>query len=43
MSLRNVLTHEYFRVDAGIVWETVQHELPVLEKMLKKFVSTGLV
>ena len=41
--MRNVLTHEYFRVDAGIVWETVQHELPVLEKMLKKFVSTGLV
>jgi uncharacterized protein with HEPN domain len=36
--MRNVLTHEYFRVDAGIVWETVQHELPVLEKMLQKFV-----
>ena len=36
--MRNVLTHEYFRVDAGIVWETVQHELPVLEKMLRKFV-----
>ena len=25
-------------VDARIVWETVQHELPVLEKMLRKFV-----
>ena len=37
-AIANIQNHEYFRVDAGIVWETVQHELPVLEKMLRKFV-----
>ncbi len=39
--MRNVLTHEYFRVDAGIVWETVQHEIPMLEELLHKFVFNG--
>lgn len=40
--MRNVLTHEYFRVDAGIVWETIQHEIPVLENSLRDFVSSSL-
>lgn len=40
--MRNVLTHEYFRVDAGIVWETIQHEIPVLENSLRDFVSSNL-
>lgn len=38
-AMRNVLTHEYFRVDAGIVWETVQQEIPVLEGLLQNFLS----
>ena len=37
--MRNVLTHEYFRVDAGIVWETVQHEISILKNLLEQFVS----
>ena len=37
--MRNVLTHEYFRVDAGIVWETVLQELPALQAMLQNFLS----
>jgi len=37
--MRNILTHEYFRVDAGIVWETVQHEIPLLATSLQKFIS----
>lgn len=36
--MRNVLTHEYFRVDAGILWETVQQELPLLKRLLQTFV-----
>lgn len=37
--MRNVLTHEYFRVDAGIVWETIKQELPQLDSLLKEFVG----
>ena len=39
--MRNVLTHEYFRVDAGIVWETVQLEIPKLEQLLQRFVLSA--
>lgn len=39
--MRNVLTHEYFRVDAGIVWETVQQEMPALRRLLQDFVLTA--
>lgn len=27
---RNILVHEYWRVDADIVWNTVEHDLPLL-------------
>ena len=32
--MRIVLTHEYFRVDALIVWNTVKNHLPQLEVLL---------
>ena len=32
--MRIVLTHEYFRVDAAIVWTTVKNHLPQLEMLL---------
>lgn len=32
--MRIVLTHEYFRVDAAIVWETVKHDFPRLKVLL---------
>lgn len=35
--MRIVLTHEYFRVDAAIVWTTVKNHLPLLEKLLLAF------
>lgn len=37
--MRIVLTHEYFRVDAAIVWTTVKNHLPQLEKLLIAFAS----
>jgi len=37
--MRIVLTHEYFRVDAGIVWTTVENSLPKLEKLLVIFAN----
>lgn len=35
--MRIVLTHEYFRVDAAIVWTTVESCLPELGKLLASF------
>jgi len=32
--LRNMVIHEYFRLDLSIIWETVQTDLPVLKKSL---------
>jgi uncharacterized protein with HEPN domain len=32
--MRIVLTHEYFRVDAAVVWDTVHHDLPRFAQML---------
>ncbi len=37
--MRNLLTHEYFRVDASIVWTTVVRHLPELEAALTTFHS----
>ena len=33
--LRNLAVHEYFGVDADILWETIQHDLPPLASMLR--------
>ncbi len=39
--MRIVLTHEYFRVDAAIVWTTVKNSFPGFEKMLISFLRDG--
>jgi len=33
--MRIILTHEYFRIDAALVWDTIQNDLPQLERLLK--------
>lgn len=35
-AMRNVLAHGYFRIDAGIVWATVKHDLPMLHALLDR-------
>lgn len=37
--MRIVLTHEYFRVDAAVVWDTVRTDLPRLDAMLDRLAS----
>jgi len=37
--MRIVLTHEYFRVDAAVVWDTVRTDLPRLDAMLDLLAS----
>ena len=34
--LRNLAVHEYFSIDAEILWETIRHDLPPLGPMLRK-------
>jgi len=35
IGLRNRIAHAYFNVDLGIVWETVQEDLPILKERVK--------
>lgn len=34
VGLRNLLIHEYFGVDAALVWDIIQHNLPPLKSQL---------
>lgn len=36
IGLRNKVVHEYFGVDEEILWKTVQEDLPVFKKQIKK-------
>ena len=37
--MRIVLTHEYFRVDAAVVWETVKNDLPTLDALTESLLA----
>jgi len=38
--LRNLLVHEYFGVDVGILWQTIQEDLPPLKPLLQKMLES---
>ena len=38
IGMRNRLIHEYFRVNYGAIWDTVQEDLPELIQLLEKLV-----
>ncbi|NDJ17925.1 HepT-like ribonuclease domain-containing protein [Myxacorys almedinensis] len=37
--MRNVVIHEYFRVDLEIIWETIQTDLPQLLQLLRELLK----
>jgi len=37
--MRNILVHDYFRINQQIVWETVENHLPTLKVEIQKIVS----
>jgi uncharacterized protein with HEPN domain len=37
--MRNALAHGYFAVDVGIVWQTIQRDLPVLKKQVQDLLA----
>jgi uncharacterized protein with HEPN domain len=36
IGIRNKIIHEYFNVNYSIVWDTIQDDLPILQKSIKK-------
>lgn len=38
-AIRNVIIHEYFQVDLGIIWETIQTDLPTLVRQLQELIK----
>ncbi len=38
--MRNMVIHEYFRVDVAMIWQTVQVDLPVLKQSLEQILNS---
>jgi uncharacterized protein with HEPN domain len=38
VGMRNRLMHEYFRIDYGIIWDTIQKDLPRIIELLEPMV-----
>lgn len=39
VGLRNILVHDYVRVDYEVLWETAMNDLPVLKKQIQKILE----
>ena len=39
--MRNIIVHEYFGVDLGIIWNAIRYDLPKLIPELKKIPGDG--
>ncbi|WP_238456542.1 HepT-like ribonuclease domain-containing protein [Desulfotruncus arcticus] len=37
--MRNIMAHEYFRVDLKIVWMTIRESLPSLVSIIKRIIA----
>ena len=40
ISLRNVLVHEYFGVDATLVWQIIETDIPELKSDMEKILKS---
>ena len=38
--MRNLLAHEYFGVDVGILWQTIQEDLPTIRPLLLEVLAS---
>ena len=36
VAMRNILVHDYFRIDTEIVWQVVERDIPVLKRLLQR-------
>lgn len=39
IGMRHRLVHDYFRIDLVTVWETVQHDLPMLKPQIERLIA----
>jgi uncharacterized protein with HEPN domain len=37
--LRNVIVHEYFGIDLGVVWNVIEHDLPALKLRVQEILG----
>lgn len=37
--MRHILVHEYFGIDAELVWQVIMNDLPVLKKTIKEIIQ----
>ena len=40
VGLRNILIHQYFGVDAELIWDIIQNKLPALEERIRAMVKS---
>lgn len=40
VGMRNIIAHEYGRVDLDLVWRTVQRDMPPLVPVLERIVAS---
>ena len=40
VGLRNILIHQYFGVDAEIIWDIIQNKLPALEEQVREMLRS---
>ena len=39
VGMRNILVHNYFSIDAGIVWAVLENDLPVLKQQITELLD----
>jgi len=37
--MRNILVHDYFKVNFGVLWDVIVNDLPVLKKQIKQYLQ----
>ncbi len=40
VGMRNVFTHEYFGIDAGLVWEIIKNDIPELKEKIQHILKS---
>ena len=39
IDVRNIITHEYFRVDLNIIWQIIINDLPSLKQQIQEILA----
>jgi len=39
IGMRNILVHDYFRIDVNAVWSVVENDIPQLEQQIESFLK----